>query len=62
MLLLSRREGQVIHIGEFIRVIVNKIENGTVQIGIEAPRDIPVHRSEVLERIRRDAELDRVLS
>lgn len=51
MLVLARRKGQVINIGDDITVTVVSAENGHVRIGIEAPHDIPVHRHEVYKRI-----------
>lgn len=53
MLILERRKGEVILIGEEgdIRVTVVHISDGSVKLGIAAPRDIPVHREEVFRRI-----------
>lgn len=48
MLSLSRRPGEVILIGDSIRIIVGEYRRGAVKIGIEAPRDIPVVREELL--------------
>jgi len=53
MLILSRRVDQVIHIGDNITVMVVGIDGDKVLIGINAPREIPVHRSEVYDEIRR---------
>ena len=53
MLILSRKKNQTIHIGDNIRVIVSKIDGDVVKIGVEAPKEMPVHRGEVLERIKR---------
>ena len=47
MLILSRRVHESIMIGDFIRITVIRIESDTVKIGIEAPRDIHVFRSEI---------------
>lgn len=49
MLLLRRRVGESIVIGEGIRVTVTEIRGGTVRIAIDAPQETPVHRSELLE-------------
>lgn len=53
MLILTRREGQSISIGDDIVVTINAINGHQVRIGIVAPRDVPVHRDEIVERIRR---------
>lgn len=53
MLVLSRRIGEKIVIDDNITLTVVRIQGDKVRLGIEADRSIPVHRSEVLERIRR---------
>jgi carbon storage regulator len=53
MLVLSRKTNQSIMIGDAIRVIVVGLDSDQVKLGIEAPRDVPVHRSEVFDEIRR---------
>lgn len=40
-------------IGDDVRIVVVSVDRDTVKLGIEAPREIPVHRSEVYEEIRR---------
>jgi len=53
MLVLGRKAGQAVMIGHRITVTVLAVrEDGTVRLGIEAPRDIPVHREEIYRRIR----------
>jgi len=54
MLVLSRCKDEVIVIGENIRITVVEIRPGKVRIGIDAPRDVPVHRLEVAEAIAKD--------
>jgi len=51
MLILTRKLGEVIKIGDKIKVVVVSIDGGSVKIGIEAPEEIPVHRQEVYEKI-----------
>ena len=51
MLILTRRSGETIAIGNDITVTVLGINGNQVRIGIEAPRDVPVHREEVAARI-----------
>jgi len=53
MLVLSRKINQSIMIGDGIRIVVVGVDRDQVKLGIEAPRDIPVHRSEVYEEIQR---------
>ena len=53
MLVLSRRANQSIMIGNDIRVIVVGLDREQVKLGIEAPRDVPVHRFEVFAEIQR---------
>ena len=47
MLILTRKVGEVIMIGEDIVVKVLGVRSGQVKIGIEAPRELPVHRHEI---------------
>ena len=49
MLVLSRKEGESIMVGEY-RVTVVRMVGGKVRIGITAPESVPVHRLEVYER------------
>lgn len=52
MLVLSRKEGESLRIGD-IRVEVVQIRGDKVLIGIEAPKEVPVHREEVFQAIKR---------
>lgn len=49
MLILSRREGEKILIGDDIIVTIQQIRGGQVRVGIEAPDDVPVDRMELVE-------------
>ncbi|MCX7930548.1 MAG: carbon storage regulator CsrA [Chlorobi bacterium] len=51
MLVLSRKIGEVITIGNSIRITILSYDRGIVRVGIEAPKDVPVHRKEVYDRI-----------
>lgn len=52
MLILTRKVGEVIMIGDDIVVKVLGVRSGQVKIGVEAPRALPVHRQEIFERIQ----------
>lgn len=52
MLILNRRTGETIHIGDDIVITVSRVIDGTVRIGIEAPKSVPVHRGEIYARIK----------
>jgi carbon storage regulator len=56
MLVLSRKKNESIVIDDRIVITVVEIRGDKVRLGIEAPRDVPVHRSEVYEAIHRAAE------
>jgi carbon storage regulator len=49
MLVLSRKVGESVMIGDGIKLTVIKVDRGKVRIGIEAPKDIKVFRQELLE-------------
>ena len=53
MLVLGRRTGENIRIGDDIKVIVLEIRGGQIKLGIEAPLHVQVHREEIYERIQR---------
>ena len=53
MLVLSRRSGESIIIDGRIEVKIITLKGGTVKVGIEAPREVPVHRKEIYEAIRK---------
>jgi len=54
MLVLTRKEGEGIIIGDDIRITVVELKGGGVRIGIDAPRELKVHRQEVFERIKQE--------
>jgi carbon storage regulator len=53
MLVLSRKANQSIMIGSNIRILVVGVDRDQVKLGIDAPRDVPVHRLEIFTEIRR---------
>jgi len=52
MLILSRRTGETICIGDDIEVTVLEVRGNQVRFGINAPKEVAVHREEVYERIK----------
>jgi carbon storage regulator len=52
MLVLTRRVGEQILIGEEISITVVRIQGDKVRLGIEAPKSVAVHREELRERLR----------
>lgn len=53
MLILTRRAEEKIKIGDNIVVSVFEVDGNVVKLGIDAPRDIPIYRMEVLEQIEK---------
>lgn len=56
MLVLSRHRDESIMIGDDIVVTIVDIRGDKVRLGINAPKDVPVHRQEVFENIKRNKE------
>jgi carbon storage regulator len=54
MLVLTRKAGEGIIIGDDIRITVIELKGGGVRIGIDAPRTTKVHRQEVFDRIKQE--------
>ena len=58
MLILTRRVGESVVIGDDVDVTVLGVKGNQVRLGVKAPRDISVHREEIYQRIRRENEND----
>jgi len=54
MLILTRRVGETIKIGEDITVTVLGVKGNQVRVGVGAPRDVAVHREEIYQRIQQE--------
>ena len=62
MLVLSRKKDEKIVIGDSITLMVIEIRGDKVRLGVEAPKEVPVHRREVYEAIKRSEQNDAVNS
>lgn len=56
MLVLSRKKDEAIIIRDDIKIVVIEVRGDKVRLGIEAPREISVHRQEVYEAIKKEKE------
>jgi carbon storage regulator len=54
VLILTRRVGETITIGENVKVMVLGVKGNQVRVGIDAPKEIAVHREEIYERIKNE--------
>tara|TARA_E500000178_G_scaffold326040_1_gene353895 strand:+ start:219 stop:542 length:324 start_codon:yes stop_codon:yes gene_type:complete len=62
MLILTRRVGETLVIGDKIRLTVLGTRGNQVRIGVDAPKDVAVHREEIYERIQAEKDYSRSMS
>ena len=55
MLILTRRVGETLMIGDSVTVTILGVKGNQVRVGITAPKDVAVHREEIFQRIGREA-------
>ena len=54
MLILTRRVGETLMIGDNVSVTVLRVKGNQVRLGVNAPKDVSVHREEIYEKIRHE--------
>lgn len=59
MLILTRRLGETLCIGDEVTITVLGVNGNQVRIGINAPKDVAVHREEIYERIQKEVGLNK---
>jgi carbon storage regulator len=59
MLVMTRRSGEKIMIGSNITLTILGVKGNQVRIGVDAPREVAVHREEIYQRIRQEQEAER---
>ena len=54
MLIITRKKGESLMIGDDIEIIISKLEDGSVKLGIKAPKDITILRKELYEAVEKE--------
>lgn len=62
MLILTRRVGETLMVGDEVSVTVLGIKGNQVRIGVNAPKDVAVHREEIYQRIQQERTMQHKLS
>jgi carbon storage regulator len=60
MLILTRRVGETVMIGDDVTITVLGVKGNQVRVGINAPKHVAVHREEIYERIKREQQSEEV--
>jgi carbon storage regulator len=60
MLILTRRVGETVMIGDDVTITVLGVKGNQVRVGINAPKNVAVHREEIYERIKREQQASEV--
>ncbi|MBQ0714684.1 carbon storage regulator CsrA [Paraperlucidibaca wandonensis] len=58
MLILTRRVGETLMVGDEVTVTVLGVKGNQVRIGVNAPKDVAVHREEIYQRIQQEKPID----
>ena len=58
MLILTRRVGEILCVGDEVTVTVLGVKGNQVRLGVNAPKDIPVHREEIYKEIQSEASME----
>ena len=59
MLILTRRVGETLMIGDSVTVTVLGVKGNQVRVGVSAPKDVAVHREEIYERIQKEQDAEK---
>jgi len=57
MLIITRKKGESLMIGDDIEVTISKLEDGSVKLGIQAPKDISILRKELYEQVKNENQM-----
>jgi carbon storage regulator len=55
MLILTRRVGEALMVGNDTKIVVLGVKGGQIRLGINAPKDVKVHREEIYDKINEDS-------